>query len=465
MSLITLRNTNGQSPSTFENDFNNTFEIEPNSEVALHSIALNRLPQYDISDKFFYVYHGVSIDKDGEPDTTNAFGGDNMYRLSEASLIKLSNGKYGYTELATEIQKQLRAQDRHPNYQQKWACTAGFSGDNNDVLDGMTIVCDQIPAVSDTPTMKVPTEVVATGDHPERTVFDYHVTGNNKGECENLDTDPFEDSYVRTQYPTNLNNGQAIIDFSGLVDLTTPDIEPRTSIGIGRNYRVPGSALDYSREFFDIKMTIVHQDSTETDDDGNVTREYKTGDVLLFQELYTSQQYKMYEIEYWEESGTGFNSLSVPMNLVNKPAGFTGVYNSLRFRFGNERIRIELGDSSNADPTKHTWTSMTSIGAKPISYANYAVYPKVFLPANKKCKFIHQDDRTLKIPRGLLTLPGYTICCSGLPKALPNHIACVGASLLGALGLPTMLLKYSNTLIVVGLMQNRASSHLSPSDL
>ena len=56
--------------------------------------------------------------------------------------------------------------------------------------------------------------------------------------------------------------------------------------------------------------------------------------------------------------------------------------------------------------------------------------------------------RTLKIPRGLLTLPSYTICCSGLPKALPNHIACVGASLLGALGLPTMLLKYSNTLIV-----------------
>ena len=50
----------------------------------------------------------------------------------------------------------------------------------------MTIVCDQIPAVSDTPTMIVPTEVVATGDNPERTVFDYHVTGNNKGECENL---------------------------------------------------------------------------------------------------------------------------------------------------------------------------------------------------------------------------------------------------------------------------------------
>jgi len=37
MSLITLRNTNGQSPSTFENDFNNTFEIEPNSEVALQA--------------------------------------------------------------------------------------------------------------------------------------------------------------------------------------------------------------------------------------------------------------------------------------------------------------------------------------------------------------------------------------------------------------------------------------------
>ena len=59
-------------------------------------------------------------------------------------------------------------------------------------------------------------------------------------------------------------------------------------------------------------------------------------------------------------------------------------------------------------------------------------------------------------------MPGYTICCSGLPKALPNHIACVGASLLGALGLPTMLLKYSNTLIVGSCKLSLPSSHLAP---
>eukprot|EP01046_Picozoa_sp_COSAG06_P031589 COSAG06_NODE_3087_length_5878_cov_75.802042_2_plen_146_part_00 len=29
---------------------------------------------------------------------------------------------------------------------------------------------------------------------------------------------------------------------------------------------------------------------------------------------------------------------------------------------------------------------------------------------------------------GPATSPGYTICCSGLPKALPDHIACGGAS-------------------------------------
>ena len=68
MSLIVLRNDVTQAPNSFQNNFTNTFEVEPNSEIALHSIALNRAPKYDISDRFFYVYHGEQLDESAKPE-------------------------------------------------------------------------------------------------------------------------------------------------------------------------------------------------------------------------------------------------------------------------------------------------------------------------------------------------------------------------------------------------------------
>ena len=68
MSLIVLRNDDTQAPNSFQNSFTNTFEVEPNSEIALHSIALNRAPKYDISDRFFYVYHGEQLDESAKPE-------------------------------------------------------------------------------------------------------------------------------------------------------------------------------------------------------------------------------------------------------------------------------------------------------------------------------------------------------------------------------------------------------------
>ena len=53
--------------------------------------------------------------------------------------------------------------------------------------------------------------------------------------------------------------------------------------------------------------------------------------------------------------------------------------------------------------------------------------------------------RALKIPRGLLPRRAILYIGGGLPKALPAHIACKARLFLGALGLPPMLLTYSNT--------------------
>ena len=115
MSLVILRNKNGQSPAAFDNDFQNTFTVPAHSEVALHSISLNRSNNYDISDRVFFIYHGTEFDSGGP-----------FAKVQMPQQIELKNGSYSVDALASHIQAQLRSQDIHPNYQQKWSCTPEY---------------------------------------------------------------------------------------------------------------------------------------------------------------------------------------------------------------------------------------------------------------------------------------------------------------------------------------------------
>jgi len=54
------RNNGTDRPESYHNYLKNTFEVEPHSEIAVHTVVINRDPTYVISDanSQFYIYHG-----------------------------------------------------------------------------------------------------------------------------------------------------------------------------------------------------------------------------------------------------------------------------------------------------------------------------------------------------------------------------------------------------------------------
>jgi hypothetical protein len=141
MSFIILKNNNEQPANAFSNKFTNTLTIPENSEVALHSISINRLQQYAVEDWKFYVYHGPALDEDGDPTD----GG--VASVQQPIEINLQNGSYTVDTLAAHIQEMLRQQDPHPNYQQSWVVTKKMSTDGSK-FEGFNLECDQIAPVA-----------------------------------------------------------------------------------------------------------------------------------------------------------------------------------------------------------------------------------------------------------------------------------------------------------------------------
>eukprot|EP01050_Picozoa_sp_SAG11_P007771 SAG11_NODE_658_length_7897_cov_13.075789_10_plen_130_part_00 len=94
MSFVILKNNNQQAANSFINQFTDTLTIPRNSEVALHSMSLNRLQQYAVEDWSFYIYHGPELDEDGDPVDG---GPDSVQQPTE---IHLTNGAYTVDELA-----------------------------------------------------------------------------------------------------------------------------------------------------------------------------------------------------------------------------------------------------------------------------------------------------------------------------------------------------------------------------
>ena len=389
MSLIVLRNDDTQAPNSFQNSFTNTFEVEPNSEIALHSIALNRAPKYDISDRFFYVYHGEQLDESAKPEDLQR-----VLTPCKPSKIILRDAHYTSAELVTEVQTALRNCDKHPNYQQNWTAEAVISGDNNDIFQGVKIVCDQVGAIGidahgNVNTRTIPTDPLILGLGNSR-LEGYSYT-KATGEAKRTDDDPALETHIRTQHPMNLNRGEVIINFSGLYDFTDEDegVDERNKVGIGRSHHTTFNTDPNT--FYDIYMHVA-----TSDDD-----EHEFGAMTFYQTLPDSdgKGYYAHEIDYYNSQFVGgpdpdsaFKALDEPLNLKTPQAPHSSkTYNSVRYVFENEKISIFVGDETATPPV---WELVAKTSVKPISFGNQACFPKVFLGYDSSFKFIHQNEVT-----------------------------------------------------------------------
>ena len=164
MSLIILKNNNQQPANAFSNNFTNTLTIPSNSEIALHSMSLNRLPRYAVNDYVFYVYHGPKLDSDSDV----MDGGSET--VQEPIRIKLINGAYTIDELTQHIEDMLKLHDIHPNFQQKWVVSKQMSSDGS-TFEGIKLVCDQLAPVVDAAAAVVPPAMISVNRNGPDVVY------------------------------------------------------------------------------------------------------------------------------------------------------------------------------------------------------------------------------------------------------------------------------------------------------
>ena len=96
-------------PANFTNFFRSPIEIEPNSEIAVESVKLERTGNITVGNRDFFT-HYFGTDPDFLPE-----GDEQNNLLSFARTIRLKRGTYNIRQYAQHIQDRLNTQYAHPN--------------------------------------------------------------------------------------------------------------------------------------------------------------------------------------------------------------------------------------------------------------------------------------------------------------------------------------------------------------
>ena len=151
MSLLITRNNATDSPASYHNYLRDTFEVPPHSEIAVHTVVINRDPTYIITDDCtFYIYHGGYL---SDATVTKDEGGKQIYlQYYDYSLtlwvdqpidVHLTKGSYTVSEFARHVEQQLNHHDFHPAFQGQWTCDVDAARAADGSFNGFKIQCAQ----------------------------------------------------------------------------------------------------------------------------------------------------------------------------------------------------------------------------------------------------------------------------------------------------------------------------------
>jgi hypothetical protein len=139
MSLLITRNNDTGSPESYHNHLRDTFEIAPNSEIAVHTCVINRDPTYVVKDTCeFYVYHGgylsdstVTKDQTGKEAYLQYYDMFSSLWVDQPIQISVPEGDYSLNGFTEQIQASLNKYDFHPSFQGTWTCEAARAADGS----------------------------------------------------------------------------------------------------------------------------------------------------------------------------------------------------------------------------------------------------------------------------------------------------------------------------------------------
>ncbi len=109
------------SPSSFINNFRSPLIVEPDSEVAVESVKINRGPKFDIDDtNLFYIYQGKELINVNACESTK-----------EPVPVRIKKGSYTVASLSERLETALNRALMGPEVWGKYKVTVNLDTDNN----------------------------------------------------------------------------------------------------------------------------------------------------------------------------------------------------------------------------------------------------------------------------------------------------------------------------------------------
>lgn len=353
MSLLITRNNDTGSPESYHNHLRDTFEIAPNSEIAVHTCVINRDPTYVVKDTCeFYVYHGgylsdstVTKDQTGKEAYLQYYDMSPLW-VDQPIQISVPEGDYSLNGFTEQIQASLNKYDFHPSFQGTWTCEAARAADGS--FNGFKIENVQrgLDASSD--------ETGITAEQLGGLTF----TAGTQRLARNASGVGMKMSRLNSP----LNGAKGAVVFK--VD----------NIGTGSDW-----AIGLRRNYFD-----------------NYVEPNDKVPQMDFMVYYDST---IGFLQYWEYTWDVTTDKLVLKSLSYKGSDYGTLYNFktntdnieyIKFELNNQKVTVSVADDYSGEP--YTYKTLTT-SYKAIGYSTYTLYPAVGITEENKYVTIQSFNR------------------------------------------------------------------------
>ena len=402
-------NTNPDNPSNFKNFFRSPIEIEPDSEIAVQSVKVQRTGNYTIeTDDFFCHYFGV------DPEVINGY--DSLTSFSRK--ISPERGTYSLSGFATKIQNSLNTQYDDPRTFGGYLATAHTNASGQE--KGFDIKCvDKGSASGAAKDVSGSLTSQATYNLSAK-LYDINAVAlePSDGFTWTPATGVFEKSVstnlgigILKGAPFGLNQGRFIVEVKNAsanpysVGLTRPDIQietPRNSLvsasfsyyraAAMKNIFAPNTScpvLDFANEnsidraagdeMYDYVFMLDDEDNITIAERVHLPPDENNGEKINYLDhpeldVPTAGEFTLQEIKYWDNPFPG----STGAKLTK--AEFHASWDGIMFQGKGDEIELYFKQNALAKYDKvisSTYANEAGVCFNPIGSTTYALYPQI----------------------------------------------------------------------------------------
>jgi len=412
MSLIVAtsridENTNAGDPSSFKNFFRSPIEVEPDSEIAVQSVKIQRTGNITIEeDDFFCHYFGQDPTIVGESTTISGY--DRLLSLSRK--ISPKRGTYSLSGYATKIQSALNDQYDDPRTFGGYLAT--IHTNSSGVEKGFDIKCvdkgliatDITASLTAQPTYNIAEPVYEVDDTIRPSNAFTWTSASGIFERDTSASATHTSVAVLKGAPFGLNDGEFIVEVKNAsanpycVGLTRPQLQiesyanSQISASDSALKRQAGITQMFGRKYYTGVMT--YDGNGEIDRQGDEMYDYvfmldNDDNITIAERVYSPPEYpdkhepldfagsgdfRLQELEYWSNAFPGTTGAKLTK------AEFHASWDGISFTGRGDEMELYFKQNGKAVYDKvisSTYSETAGRSFNPIGSTTYALYPQL----------------------------------------------------------------------------------------